>query len=876
MVVLWAANLRTSYESADLLIGLNFLFSVLVSLLIVYLIGRSFLAHGAPGLLMLGCGVIIWGAAGFAGATAGLLGNAGDDFADITVTVHNTGMWLSAACQLVGVTVSLRQGRALRAVRLWLTAAYVAALAVVGLVTFSAIADWTPTFFIQGQGGTLLRQSVLGSATGMFALTAALLGWANRRFPPGFTYWYSLALALIAVGLFGVMMEPSHGSPLSWTGRAAQFLGGTYMLIAAIASVRESHAWEIPLEEALYRQPAFVSEVLKTVGALVIVLDRQGRIVSFNRACEQATGYSVAEVKGKYVWDSLLAPDEVEPVKAVFAQLLVGRFPNAHENHWVAKDGARRLIHWHNSCLTDSLGAVEYVVATGIEMTDRRRAEDALRQSEERYRGIVETATEAIMVVDAQARIVFVNDRWSEMFGYSREEAMHMTHFELVFPEDTARMKERWESRQGGRRESYEIRLRRKNGYPVWVLVGAAPNVGLEGEFLGTLTMLADITERKRAEEALGEAKEQLAQALRAANMGVWRLDLRRQKRQFNGEVYQCLGIDPAHFAGTAEEFYAAVHPEDRDRLKVALSQTIAAGAPYDVEYRAVWPDGNVRHISARAQVTRDSSGQPQWVDGLVWDITERKRAEEVLAAAKAAAEAATEAKSRFLARMSHELRTPLNAIVGFSDLMAEGSAGPLNEDYVRFVGHIQRGASYLLELINDILDLSKIEAGRVELHREDLRVARALEEVLAVINPLAAAKKIEITSAVGPDVLVHADRIRFKQILYNLLSNAVKYTPERGRVWIESAPQDGDVRISICDTGVGIPPEDHEAIFNEFHQVGVTTKGLKEGTGLGLAITRGLVEHHGGRIWVESEPGKGSRFSFTLPVGNAACEAGG
>ena len=373
------------------------------------------------------------------------------------------------------------------------------------------------------------------------------------------------------------------------------------------------------------------------INDLVIVLDRQGRIVSFNRACEEVTGYSLAEVKEKSVWDLLLVPDEVELVKAVFAQLQAGQFPNVRENYWLAKDGTRRLIHWINRCLTDSLGAVEYVIGTGIEVTDRRRAEqavqesekryrslfenmlngfvlgeiiydddgrphdirylevnpafeghtgikaanivgrttrelfpgaepvwfeqlgkaalgdepvqfeaafgplnrvfdayafraapgrfglvfndvtrrkraeEALRQSEEKYRSIVETATEAIVILDAQARIVFVNDRWSEMFGYSREEALHMTHFDLVFPEDVATLEKRWESRKEGRKETYELRLRRKDGNPVWVLVSVAPTFGPEGEFLGTLTMLADITERKVTEHALQERMKELA-----------------------------------------------------------------------------------------------------------------------------------------------------------------------------------------------------------------------------------------------------------------------------------------------------------------------------------------------------------------------------
>ncbi len=234
--------------------------------------------------------------------------------------------------------------------------------------------------------------------------------------------------------------------------------------------------------------------------------------------------------------------------------------------------------------------------------------------------------------------------------------------------------------------------------------------------------------------------------------------------------------------------------------------------------------------------------------------------------------ERATQLKSQFLASMSHELRTPLNAIIGFSDLLAEKTAGHLTDKQGRFVGHVRDGARHLLQLINDILDLSKIESGLLELRRETFSVSEAMPEVLSVIRPLAMAKKIRIEHA-EETFSVSADRVRFKQILYNLLSNALKFTPEGGRVRVEGSSNGSLVCISVSDTGVGIRPEDQQLIFEEFRQAGETTRGVKEGTGLGLAITKRLVERQGGTIRVTSELGKGSCFSFTLPAGRAASQ---
>jgi PAS domain S-box-containing protein len=229
--------------------------------------------------------------------------------------------------------------------------------------------------------------------------------------------------------------------------------------------------------------------------------------------------------------------------------------------------------------------------------------------------------------------------------------------------------------------------------------------------------------------------------------------------------------------------------------------------------------------------------------------------------------ERADRLKSEFLGSMSQELRTPLNTIPGFSELLSEQSAGALNEKQKRYVTHIQRDANHLLELINDILDLSKIEAGRLDLRLEKFPMAAAVAEVLTSIRPLAVAKGIAVENNLDTTLMLEADRVRFKEILYNLFSNAIKFTPSGGRIWIHASVENDFARLEVGDTGMGIAPEDQLAIFESFRQASATTKGVREGTGLGLAITKRLVEHHGGTIWVRSDLGQGSRFFFTLPI---------
>jgi signal transduction histidine kinase len=222
--------------------------------------------------------------------------------------------------------------------------------------------------------------------------------------------------------------------------------------------------------------------------------------------------------------------------------------------------------------------------------------------------------------------------------------------------------------------------------------------------------------------------------------------------------------------------------------------------------------------------------------------------------------------KSEFLASMSHELRTPLNAIVGFSRLLEEQNVGTLNAEQMNYVQHVAKASHHLLALINDILDLSKIEAGYLELNPECFELSEALAEVLSTIRPLARTKNINMAIRVSNRDTIYADRLRFKQILYNLLSNAIKFTPEFGDVSIDYSKKATSVLINVADNGIGIPVDEQEAIFEKFHQAHAYASEAKEGSGLGLAITRRLVEAHGGSIWVASRPGFGARFSFTLP----------
>lgn len=279
--------------------------------------------------------------------------------------------------------------------------------------------------------------------------------------------------------------------------------------------------------------------------------------------------------------------------------------------------------------------------------------------------------------------------------------------------------------------------------------------------------------------------------------------------------------------------------------------------------------------IALSSLLTRNTQELSRTNAHLENEVTERKQAQADLQLAKEDAEAANNAKSEFLASMSHELRTPLNAIIGFSEILGDKTFGDLNARQEKYVNNVLTSGRHLLQLINDILDLSKVEAGRMDLEVAPFNVATAIYDVTTIVKSLAAKKSLELTVSVEDDVpTLTADTAKFKQILYNLLSNAIKFTPDNGEVRISvrrAALDDGQpaVRVAVSDTGIGIKPRDQARVFGKFEQIDSTYARQQKGTGLGLALTRQFVEMHGGRIWVESDdiPGRGSTFIFELPL---------
>jgi PAS domain S-box-containing protein len=499
---------------------------------------------------------------------------------------------------------------------------------------------------------------------------------------------------------------------------------------------------------------------------------------------------------------------------------------------------------------------------------------------------IVQTVPVGIVAISSSGQVEFWNPAAERILGWTAGEVLgRLVPIELSLSE------------QNG--ESEVVR-ERKDGQLVELQVRVIPWRDSAGSKLGSLAILRDTTERRAAQSALEELTERekksksresenvrFRELLEAAPDAIIEVDR-------DGRIVLLNRVTERLFGYEREELLGQM-------VEVLIPASVRAG--HHKHRQAYWAHPSARPMGTGLKLEgqrKDGSRFPveislspvQFQEGFrvsafIRDVSERRLAEEKISAIQAAyteelaaknrelearneeVERANRLKSEFLSGMSHELRTPLHTIIGFTELLDEEIEGSLNAKQRRFIGHIHKDSQHLLAIINDVLDLSKIESGRLELQRETFPVLETIEETVSSIRPRCEAKSIQIEINVPYDMDLYADRLRFRQILYNLLSNAAKFTPEQGHVRVGVVRRESFIEVSIRDTGIGIPASQHESVFDKFYQVGQRQAGGLEGTGLGLAITRHLVEEHGGSIHLESRPGEGSCFTFTIPLGN-------
>jgi len=506
------------------------------------------------------------------------------------------------------------------------------------------------------------------------------------------------------------------------------------------------------------------------------------------------------------------------------------------------------------------------------EITERKQAEEALKQSTERLHTLREEAPVIICIADLKGKVTYVNKKFEETTGYSREEVLGKNWLKFdVFHKKTIKLllNRIREKLKGMSPSPMEIPFKRKDGEWIWIS-GIGELLREHSKPVGIQIIATDITERKQLEEALRENEEKLRLMFESAGEGIVVIDLDNKILDVNQVAVRMHGYDSREelIGRSALDLSAE---EDRARASSNTRRRLEEGLRGAIEYTLLRKDGSKFPAEVNMATIRDAHGIPIGFIGIFVDITERKRIEKEIQEKNEELAEASRAKSEFLAHMSHELRTPLNVIIGFSELMMDELPGEVNEEQGQCLSDIWGSGQHLLSLINDILDLSKIESGKMELKLRNIALPSVIESLRREIMPVIGKRKQSLDVEVEEGLpLVRGDKVKVRQVLLNLLSNAAKFTPDGGKLKVEAIRNGDWCQVSVVDRGIGIKKEDQEKIFEPFSQLDDLQAEGKGGTGLGLTLARQIIEKHGGRMWVESKYRKGSKFSFTLPLATA------
>ncbi|MDK2825671.1 MAG: hypothetical protein PWQ63_130 [Methanolobus sp.] len=609
-------------------------------------------------------------------------------------------------------------------------------------------------------------------------------------------------------------------------------------------------------EEELTRKNVLLEGLLKSVPELVYWKDENGKYLLCNSELAKSFGMKIEDIIGKTDYD-FLSKDDADSVRIIDKKVIMEKQPNRNEEWVTFPDGIKRFFETYKAPLYTEKN--EFIGTMGIsrDITLQRKEEEDLARAHEQLLSVIEAFDDPAYVADpATYELLFANraikkDMGDDIVGEKCYKALQGIDFpcsfctnHLIFGENTGKAHV-WETQNSKNKRWYRC-IDKAIEWP-------------DGRMV-RFEMAVDIHRERIAQKALQESEEKYRTYVNASPQPIFILDFEGKCIDVNPVACRITGYSRKNILNM--HFYELFPKNEKIHYENDFKQLKLNGR-FTGEFAVENKNGNQLYLVIEALVIPDNR-----ILTMCTDITERKKAEEEIIQSKIHAEAANRTKTEFLANISHELRTPLNSVIGFADVLMSQVAGEINEKQTVYLTNISHSGKHLLNIINEILDISKIESGKMKLYKEDVLLVETYAEIIATLQHIASRKEIKLDVLPWPEgEYVYADKAKLKQILYNLVGNAIKFTNEGGAVIIRTKNDGKFIHISIKDTGIGISSDGLKKLFKPFTQLESFESRSYEGTGLGLALSKELVELHGGQISAESEPGNGSTFTFTLPV---------
>jgi PAS domain S-box-containing protein len=616
------------------------------------------------------------------------------------------------------------------------------------------------------------------------------------------------------------------------------------------------------LEEQLREQQTYLRGLIESSVDGLVTVDPDGFITDVNEQLCRMTDYSRDELVGSPFKQYFTEPERADlGVKRTLAEGVVTNY----ELVLKTKSGRKATVSFNASIFRAADGQVQGIFASARDISEQARLQTQLADQQAYNRSLIEASADALFAIAPDGIITDVNEEATRLTGFSRKHLVNSRFAEYFTEPERARAGVQ-ETIREGRVLGYELVLTTRHGRRITVSFNAGVFTDASGQPLGILAAARDITAQKHLEQQLRDQQFYTRSLIESNIDALMTTDPLGIISDVNQQMEALTGYNREALIGTPFKTYFT----DPQRAEAGIRSVLRAGNVTNYELTAHSKDGSETVVSYNAATFYDRDGKLQGVFAAARDVTERKRFEQTLQEKNVELENANLAKDRFLASMSHELRTPLNAIIGFTGTLLMGLPGPLTADQDKQLRTIQASARHLLSLINDLLDLAKIESGKVELNFEPVNCQSVLQEVANALRPLAEGKGLAFAVQVPtPECVVQTDRRALSQIIINLTNNAIKFT-EQGQVslQLEQRRDNGRVltEIRVLDTGIGIRPEDQIKLFEAFSQVDVAAARRHEGTGLGLYLSQKLATLLRGSISFVSTYGQGSTFTITLP----------